>query len=147
MTVADTGAIYALYDGSDAHHSAVRAAVAGIREPLHVPMACLGELDYLLREHLGVRAELDFLLAIERGRFVLEALTLVDIPRCKELIAKYESLGLGLADASVVAVAERLKTRRIMTVDWRDFSVVRSARGERFTLIPEAAEGRVRRRR
>jgi predicted nucleic acid-binding protein len=139
VIVADSGAVYALYDADDAHHGAVRRAMAAIRESLHIPMACLGEIDYLLRERLGLAAELDFLAEIRRGRFILEPLTLADIPVCTKLIEQYAELELGLADAAVVATAERLKTTRIFTVDQRDFHVLRSVKGERFTVIPFSA--------
>jgi predicted nucleic acid-binding protein len=49
-------------------------------------------------------------------------------------MATYDALGL--VDASVVAVAERLKLHAIATTDRRDFSVVRPAHVERFTLVP-----------
>ncbi len=139
MTVADSGAVYALYDADDAHHRAVRAAIATIRGPLHIPMACLGEIDYLLRERLGVAAELDFLAEVRHGRFILEPLTLADIRRCVTLIQQYASLELGLADAAVVATAERLKTKQVFTVDHRDFQTLRAVDGERFIVIPSAA--------
>ncbi|WP_258308524.1 hypothetical protein [Streptomyces sp. NWU339] len=43
---------------------------------------------------------------------------------------------LGDTDASVVAVAERVKTLRVATLDRRHFTVVRTQRGEAFTLYP-----------
>lgn len=59
--IGDTGAIYALYDADDAHHKAVKKALEANPGPIVVSMAILGELDYLLREFLGVDAELAFL--------------------------------------------------------------------------------------
>ena len=56
--VADTGALYALYDADDLHHAAVRQVVEGERGPIILPVVILAELDYLLREFLGVKAEL-----------------------------------------------------------------------------------------
>ncbi len=52
-----------------------------------------------------------------------------DIRRCRELIATYRNLDLGLADASVVGVAERLGVRRVLTVDQRHFRAVRRREG------------------
>lgn len=137
MIVADTGAVYALYDADDRNHGPVRSAFAAIRESVHIPQPCLGELDYLLRTHLGLQAELDFLTEVQKGRFVLEPLLLRDVARCGAILRQYSNLDLGLADASVVATAERLRTGRILTVDYRDFSVLRSADGERFSIVPE----------
>jgi len=57
--VADTGGLYALYDASDEYHEAVRALIKTESGPVIVPTAILGERDHLLREFLGIDAELD----------------------------------------------------------------------------------------
>ena len=136
MIVADSGAIYALYDADDKHHGTVRDAFSDLRETVHLPVACLGEIDYLLRARLGVRAELDFLAEVRNGRFLLEPLDVHTIARCSSLLEQYAKLDLGLADASVIATAERLRTLRVLTVDRRDFETVRTVRGECFTIVP-----------
>jgi uncharacterized protein len=134
--VADTGAIYSLYDASDVHHEAVTAALDRETGPTVVPMAILGELDYLLREFLGVDAELDFLDSVLSGAFVLEPMTETDLERCREILARYRDLDPGLVDAAVMATAERLRTDRILTVDERDFRAVLSRAGRPFVLLP-----------
>jgi hypothetical protein len=58
------------------------------------------------------------------------------LQRCAALLTKYSDLDLGLCDAAVVTVAERLGTDRILTVDERDFRAIRSARGKPFRLLP-----------
>lgn len=138
--VADTGALYALYDADDEHHEAVATAVEGETGPIIVPMAVLGELDYLLREFLGVDAELDFLGSVLDGAFVLEAITEGDVRRCREILEQYRDLDPGLVDAAVMATAERFRTERILTVDQRDFRIVVSRRGEPFRLLPADRE-------
>jgi len=137
--IADSGAIYALYDADDRHHIAVAAAVAEDSGPVVVPVATLAEIDYLLREHLGVDAELQFLEGILQGFYTLAPLLEADVARCRELIAQYRDLELGLADASVIAVAERLGIHRILTLDERDFRVVRPRKGPAFALLPADA--------
>jgi predicted nucleic acid-binding protein len=135
-TIADTGALYALYDADDLHHVAVRETLEREPGPIIVPMAILAELDYLLREFLGIDAELDFLDSVLAGSFVLEPLTRPDLERCRELIAQYRGLDLGLADAAVMATAERLNVLRILTVDERDFRAVVARDGRPFLLLP-----------
>jgi predicted nucleic acid-binding protein len=134
--VADTGALYALYDAGDRHHRRVRAAIEAETGPIVVPAAVLPELDYLLREFLGVDAELDFLDGLLAGAFALDPELERDLPRCRELIAAYRDLDLGLVDSAVIATAERLGTQRILTVDERDFRAVRSGAGKPFVLLP-----------
>lgn len=133
--VADTGGLYALFDADDAHHRVVRRIVEQERGAILVPAVILGELDYLLREFLGVDAELDFLDSMIGGAFTLEPLTALDLTRCREIIAAYRDLDLGLADAAVMAVAERLRIQRILTVDERDFRAVKPRHGH-FILLP-----------
>ena len=134
--IADSGAIYALYDRKDRQHSAVARALDRERGLVIVPSAILGELDYLLREHLGIQAEIDFIESLISGAFTLENLTSEDVTRCHELITAYENLNLGLADAAVIATAERLDIDRILTLDERDFRAVRSKKGRAFVLLP-----------
>ncbi len=134
--IADSGAVYALYDRRDAFHARLRAALEKARDLIVLPAPTLGEIDYLLRVRLGNHAVLRFLEDIQEGAFVVEAVTLADLRRCAALIRKYDNLDLGLADASVVAVAERYDTDRILTVDHRDFRVIRFARGKPFHLLP-----------
>lgn len=133
--VADTGALYALYDADEKDFARVREALATLRGPIYVPEAILGELDYLLRAWLGVDAELAFLASLRQGAFRLESLTPEDLRRCDELLRKYRDLDLGLADASVIAVAERLGITTILTLDERDFRAVAPVTGP-FRLLP-----------
>ena len=66
--IADSGAIYALYDARDRHHAAVTAALDEESETIIVPMAILAEIDYLLRVRIGSRAVLRFLEGISDRR-------------------------------------------------------------------------------
>jgi predicted nucleic acid-binding protein len=134
--IADTGALYALYDADDAHHDPARKVIAAEPGRIVVPVLVLAELDYLLLENLGVEAELSFLESVLAGAFALDSATLEDLPRIQELIAQYRDLELGAVDASVIATAERLEVNRIFTVDQRDFRAVRSASGRPFVLLP-----------
>jgi len=138
-TVADSGAIYGLYNRRDRHHRALRAAIVHEPGAILIPTAILSEIDYLIVAKLGIQAELDLLDDILGGAFTVEPFTLADLRRSRELIDQYATLNLGLADAAVIATAERLGTRRILTVDERHFRVVRSADGKPFTLLPADA--------
>ena len=61
-----------------------------------------------------------------------------DVVRALQIDAKFHELELGLVDGVVAALAERRRIYRILTIDRRDFSVVRL--GERYdralTLLP-----------
>ena len=133
--VADSGALYALYDADDAHHGAVVEALHRQRGPIVVPVVIFAEVDYLLREFLGVDAELAFLQGIAAGAYRIEPFSAADLDRCRELIEIYRDLDIGLADAAVAALAERLGIRTLLTVDERDFRAIKPKTGF-FKLLP-----------
>ena len=137
--IADSGAVYGLYDRRDRHYAALRHTIERESGAILIPSAILDEIDYLLRTKLGIGAELDFIGDILAGAFTLESFTLADLARSRDLIKQYRSLDLGLADAALVAAAERLCIRRILTVDKRDFRAVRAFDGTPFTLLPADA--------
>jgi predicted nucleic acid-binding protein len=73
---------------------------------------------------------------LESGRLHLFGLDAADAPRMRALMRKYRDLPMDLADASLVAVAEREGISKVFTLDRRDFGVYRLARGGRFSVIP-----------
>lgn len=134
--VADTGALYALYDADDKHHDAVRAVVEAYAGPIVVPLPVVAELDYFLVRYLGGEAELDFLASVQSGAFSLDHMRSRDISRVEELVKRYADLALGFVDAAVLAVAERLRTQTILTLDLRDFRAVGRHEHGALTLLP-----------
>jgi hypothetical protein len=99
----------------------------------------LAELDYLLGTRLGVAAELLFLGDVSRGAYRLESFGAEDVEQAGEVIARYRDLRLGLADASLLVLAARAGTTRVLTLDERHFRAVRPLRGRAFTLLPADA--------
>ena len=138
--VGDTGAVYALYDADDVHHEACKGVVEHERGPLLLPVVLLAEIDYLLTSCLGVDASLEFLESVEAGAFTLVAPLDEDLVRCRELIVQYRDLPLGLADATVVATAERLQIQRIFTVDQRHFRAIQPRGMGHFIILPADQE-------
>lgn len=137
--IADSGAIYGLYNRRDRYHRALRSAMVHEPGAILIPTAILSEIDYLIGAKLGPQAALDFLDDILAGAFTLEPFTFPDLRRCREVMEQYSGLNLGLADAAVIAAAERIGTRRIWTVDERHFRAVRAADGKPFVLLPADA--------
>ena len=135
--VLDTGPILALLDGADDDHQRCVAMVEQVSEDLVVPVAVLVEIDYWARKRLGAEAWAVFVEDIAEGAYRLETLTLADLSRAAELERTYENLDLGLVDASVIALCERLGETKVATLDHRDFSVVRPTHCEGLTLLPD----------
>ena len=134
--VCDTGAVYALYDADDVHHAACKGFVETERGPLFLPTVLLAEIDYLLSSRLGIDAALEFLESVDGGAFTLVNLLPEDLARCRELIVQYRDLRLGIADATVVATAERLKIQHVFTVDQRHFRAVEPRGLGHFIILP-----------
>ncbi len=123
MIVADTGAILALIDKSDAHHKAMLALFD--REPDWVlPWAILAEVDYLVAAHVGAQAEEAWLEDLASGAFQIEWGLDGDLVRAREISRRHRSLKMGLVDAVVMATAERLQAESIATFDLRHFGAV-----------------------
>jgi predicted nucleic acid-binding protein len=125
-----------MMDRDDAWHDRVVAFLDTSQSELVVPVTVLPEVCYLISTHLGPEAEIQFLQSIHRQELTVEFLKKEDLRRAVEIMAKYADHALGLVDASVVAVAERLKIRDILTTDRRDFSLVRPRHCTRFDLKP-----------
>jgi uncharacterized protein len=134
--IADSGGIYGLYDRADSAHRALRAAIEQEPDEIVISSVSIGEIDYLLRSRLGNRALLQFVADLESTAFRIESVTPDDVSYCGKLLRKYADLDLGLCDAAVIATADRLGTNRILTVDERDFRVMRTLRGKPFRLLP-----------
>jgi predicted nucleic acid-binding protein len=80
-----------------------------------------------------------FLDDVAAGRFRVEGLTPAEHGIALELDQAYGDLRLGLADLSVLVLAHRFRTRRLLTFDERDFRAVRPIAGGAFTLLPADA--------
>jgi uncharacterized protein len=130
----DTGVIFALAYRKDGWHARVRSYLESYSGPLLAPVTILPEVAYLLRDRIGPHAEHAFAASLAAGEIAVEPVTHKDLKRTAQLMGSYEALGF--VDASVVAIAERLKLHTIATTDRRDFSIVRPAHVERFTLVP-----------
>ncbi|MFZ4856395.1 MAG: type II toxin-antitoxin system VapC family toxin [Desulfuromonadaceae bacterium] len=133
----DTGIIYALADRSDAWHLRARSFVENYKGTLIIPSTVIPEACYLLQTHLSPQAEIAFVKSIVTGALRLEQVTEEDMGRALDVMNSYQDMVIGLVDASVVAVADRLNLSSILTTDRRHFSVVQPKHCPAFTLLPE----------
>lgn len=135
--IADTGALIALIDEDDRRHSVVADFVSSTREAIFVPSPVVPEVCYLLSENLGADIELEFVRSLAAREFIVEHFTVDDLKRAVEILEKYQDAEFGMVDATVMAMAERLKIKTILTIDRRDFSLFRPRHCEAFTLVPD----------
>jgi predicted nucleic acid-binding protein len=106
------------------------------RGKLLVPSSVISEACYLLNSFLGGSAELSFLNSLINKELLIEQIKEGDLPRIAELLNKYGDHNIGFVDASVIAVAERLDIKKVLTTDRRHFSIVQPKHCERLTVLP-----------
>lgn len=120
-------------------HEAARRALEAARPPWVLSPFVLAELDYLLATRVGRAAERALLSEVARGVYRLEALDADEISAAERLIGRYSKLDVGLADASVVVLANRYGVRDLLTLDERHFRALRGPGGRPFRLLPADA--------
>ena len=136
MLICDTSGLLAFFDAGDTWFPAVRAVVEADPGPFVVSPYVLAELDYLLATRRGVDAELAVLGELSGGAWDLAVMDAADVTRAREILATYRDQAVGVADASLVVLAERYQTDRLLTLDHRHFRVLRTLAGGPFTLLP-----------
>ncbi len=124
MIVADTGAMLALIDKSDRHHASLLSLYDEQAAAWVLPWAILPEVDYLVGAHVGARAQEAWLDDLASGAFSIEWGTGADLTRAREIARRHRSLRIGLVDAVVMAIAERLRADAVATLDLRHFGAV-----------------------
>lgn len=139
MIVLDTSGLLAAIDASQRHHAAAAAVLRASGGPLLLSPFVLAELDYLLATRVSAPAAAAFLDQVANGAYRLEPMAAGDIARCAEIIGRYRDLQLGVADASLVVLAERHRTNDILTLDERHFRVVDGPGRRPFRILPADA--------
>ena len=133
--IADTSALLAFFDASEPDHQAVSEVLAAA-DALVVSPYVIAELDYLVATRHGVDDELAMLDELAGGAWHLAAFGEAELQRARGVIASYRDQQIGVADASIVVVAERYRTRTIASLDHRHFDVLRSLDGGYFEVLP-----------
>ncbi|MGH8653905.1 MAG: type II toxin-antitoxin system VapC family toxin [Gammaproteobacteria bacterium] len=136
MILIDTSGLLSALDGSQRYHDECATLLAEASPPLLLSPFVLAELDYLLMRHVGPGAQVALLDEIALGVYQLEPFVAVDIARAKDVVKRYADLEIGLADASIVVLAERHGVTEVLTLDQRHFRALRIERRKRFKVLP-----------
>lgn len=136
MILLDTSGLLAALDRRSTQHEACREVLERRQQARLLSPFVLAELDYLLADRVGQEAELTVLDDVARGAYRLETFAADDIDAARAVIEQYRSLALGLADASIVVLADRYDVWELLTLDERHFRTVAGSRGEPFRLLP-----------
>lgn len=137
MIIVDTGALVSLIDADDQHHGFMRNLFERDQDSWVVQWAVLREVDYLIFAHVGDKAAYALMADLADGIYLIDWGIPADLERARDLNHRYRSLRLGLVDAVMIAVAERLNAKAIATLDLRHFGAV-EIRG-RPKLLPRDA--------
>lgn len=134
--VLDTSVLLAGLDAADPDHGRCAELILGARETLVVPALVLSELDYWCHQRLTAAVWLDFLEDLLAGAYRVEPPSYDDLARCHALQSTYEDLAVGVVDASILALVERLGEPKLATLDHRHFATMRPGHVDALELLP-----------
>ena len=134
--VCDTGPLLAVLNERDRYHVASVALFDDFDGVLVVPSLIVTEVCYLAQAQVGPEAEARFIDSIVAGELTIESPAGPDWARIAQLVRQYSGFPLGLADASVVAIAERLCVTQLASIDHRHMRAVRPVHCDGFELLP-----------
>ncbi len=135
IAVVDSGPLYAAVDRGDDDHERCVEVLARSDLELTIPALVVAEVTYIVGRRLGPHIEAAFLRGLER--FDVEAPEPQDWQRIGALVEQYREFPLGGTDACVIALAERLGSEVVITLDHRHFGAVRPRHRQSFRLLPE----------
>lgn len=134
--ICDTGPLVAVLNSRDKYHAAAVELFDNFDGALIVPSLVVTEICYLAQTQVGPQAEARFLDAIVSRELTVEHPTENDWTRIARLVRQYAGFPLGVADASVIATAERLGVTQLASIDHRHMRAVRPSHCEAFELLP-----------
>lgn len=135
MLIVDANVLVAVMNRRDTHHARMTALLDARDDEFVVTPYVVAEVAYLVQKFAGPDAEIAFMQSICDGLFRQQPLDEQDLARIVELMGQFRDFPLGAADASVIAVAERLKIDQIASMDGH-FRAVQPRGLDFFTLLP-----------
>lgn len=135
IAVVDSGPLYAAVDADDDHHLSCLEVLGRAELDLVVPAMVVAEVSYMVGRRMGPVAEAGFLDGL--ADLEVEAPSRDDLAVMARLVSRYADLPLGGTDASAAALADRLETDLIVTLDRRHFGLLRTPAGHPYRLLPE----------
>lgn len=137
MILVDTSAAMHLASSTANRHEDVLRVVSQIDGPFLLSPFVLAELDYMLIERHGQEKQLALLSQVVGGAYELAEFGRADVDAARTVMQTYADLRVGLADASIVVLAEKHSTADVLTFDHRHFRAMRGPGGRPFRLLPD----------
>lgn len=132
----DTGFAVAFLDQRDQRNPEVVSIREKIYGEIYFPVPAITEIAYLLARNIGIELAAAFIASLSRTDLILVNPTPEDYQRAAAVMLQYADAGLDFVDALIVAIAERLQVTHILTLDQRDFRLIRPRHCEAFELLP-----------
>ena len=133
MILVDTGPLVALFDPRDGQHQRCVTTLRAVREPIRTTVPVLTEAFHMLGPGtVGSDRLREFVLKGGLSMWWFDSTTL---SRAFELMDVYADHPMDLADASLMVAAEALATRRVFTIDRKDFAAYRVRRDHRHYAV------------
>lgn len=141
IVVADTSGLIASIDTDAPEHKGARSVIDQASTVL-IPPVVLAELDHLVTARFGrgVAGSLmdEIIRQAEAGRFIVAPLAVDALRTARVVQARYDGLGLDLADAVIAVIARDNYTNAVLTLDRRDFRAVQPLTEDKaFRVLPD----------
>ncbi len=136
MIICDTSGLVAAYSATDSRSRQVIDLLRSEPGQLLLSPFVLAEIDYLIQTRAGVRDELKVLADVANGVYTLAELDRFDVAQAAAVVERYRKMKIGLADASLVVLAAKYATTRLLTFDERHFRAIRPLTSAAFTILP-----------
>lgn len=137
MILVDTSAALQLASSTGQRHEDVLRVVEQLDGPFLLSPFVLAELDYMLIERHGQRQQLALLSQVVEGAYELAEFGRADVEAATKVMKAYADLRVGLADASIVVLAEKHAAIDVLSFDHRHFRAMRGPGGRPFRLLPD----------
>jgi hypothetical protein len=137
VIVADTSGLLSFFNTADPDHHRVVDVLDDEPGPIVMSPFVVAELDYLVATRHGVAAELAVLRELGGAAYLHASFNETDLATATDVIAEYGDHAIGIADASIVVIAARFETPRVLTLDHRHFDVLRTLDGKPFAVLPD----------
>lgn len=121
---------------ADRHRGRIAELLSSEPDLLILSPFVLAELDYLISTRAGPQAELKILGDVAAGIYTLAEFDRVDVGQAAEVVERYKDMRIGLTDASLVILAAKYGTTRLLTLDEKHFRAIRPLGGNAFTILP-----------
>lgn len=130
--IVDTGFIVALFNERDSEHDAALKIEQQLGDSYHFvsTVFIIQEICWLLMKRVNHEAAIKFMDCVQE---LIELPPLPDqwIEKTIPILRKYSNRKLDLADASIVVLADHINLGDIISIDRKDFSVLRWGEGKK----------------